>query len=315
MKNPARRTQVVPLVSTRPRRGRDENEFTEQTRRDLAERVRHRCGFPGCATVTVGPKKGSTKAAKSGWAAHIRGAAPGSARHSTRMTRAQRRSPDNGIHMCAHHGMLVDADGKKYPILLMRKWKQEAEARARREHELGIKPSRASSAPSPRLICVGTRTTRLFDKPGGSYEFTVSQIWLENLPRRGRATATALAGYVSVFHGKTGLFNNLRCEWVKANAHENVGFDETIETWQELQANGDRAKLFVVHKRTNEDVAYIWTRGALEYKKRGHRHPSRRLPKGDYRLVVRILGTNVDQMFQFTLRNPGAGSEQSLDPL
>jgi hypothetical protein len=231
------------------------------------------------------------------------------------MTAAQRRSPDNGIHMCAHHGMLVDADGEKYPVLLMREWKREAEARARREHELGIKLSRASSGPSPRLICVETPTTRLFDKPGGSYEFTVSQIWLENCPRRGRATATALAGYVSVFHGTTRLFEDLRCEWVKANAHENVGFDETTETWNELQPNGDRAKLFVVHKRTNEDAAYVWTRGSLEYRERGHRHPSRRLPRGDYRLVVRIRGANVVETFQFMLRNPGAGSEQSLDAL
>jgi hypothetical protein len=229
------------------------------------------------------------------------------------MTPAQRRSPDNGIHMCAHHGTLVDSDEKQYPVPLMRKWKLQAEARARREHETGVTRSRSSPTPSPRLICVGTPTTRLFDKLGGSYEFTISQIWLENHPSRGRALATALAGYVSVFNGKTALFENLRCEWVKANAHENVGFDETIETWPELQPNGDRAKLFVVHKRTNEDGAYIWTRGALEYKGRGHRHPSRRLPKGNYRLVVRVLGTNLDQAFQFTLHNPGTGSEQSLD--
>jgi hypothetical protein len=216
--------------------------------------------------------------------------------------------------MCAHHGMLVDADGKTYSVLLMRKWKRAAEARARREHELGVKFSRKSSV-SPRLTCVGTRTTRLFDKPGGSYEFTVSQIWLENLPGRNRAAATALAGYVSVFYGDTQLFASLRCEWVRANAHENVGYDETVETWPELQPNGDRAKLFVVHKRTSEDAAYIWTRGALEYKQRGHRHPSRRLPKGDYRLVVRIRGTNVDQTFQFKLRNPGADADQSLESL
>lgn len=174
MNDSPQRSKIVRPVSVPSRRGRDENEFTEQTRRDLAERVRHRCGFPGCRTVTVGPKKGSTKAAKSGWAAHIRGAAPGSARHSARMTPAQRRSPDNGIHMCAHHGMLVDADGKKYPVHLVRKWKREAEARARHEHELGIVLTRAPSAPSARLTCVGTRTTRLFDKPGGAYEFTVS---------------------------------------------------------------------------------------------------------------------------------------------
>lgn len=86
-----------------------------------------------------------------------------------------------------------------------------------------------------------------------------------------------------------------------------------METWSELHPNGDRAKLFVIHKRTTEDAAYVWTRGALEYKRRGHRHPSRRLPRGDYRLVVRILGANVDQTFQFRIRNPGTGFEQSLD--
>jgi len=63
--------------------------------------------------------------------------------------------------MCAHHGTLVDADSKNYPVLLMRKWKREAEARARGEHEGGVKRSRASPTLNPRLICVGTPTTRL----------------------------------------------------------------------------------------------------------------------------------------------------------
>src|SRR4051794_37308069 len=123
MKYSSRKRKVGRSVVTPPRRGRDGNEFSAQTRRDLAERVRHRCGFAGCPTVTVGPKKGSTRAAKSGWAAHIRGAALGSARYRTRMTPAQRSSADNGIHMCAHHGVLVDADAKTYPVSLLRKWK------------------------------------------------------------------------------------------------------------------------------------------------------------------------------------------------
>lgn len=315
VKSRGRTSHGVYFNSKRPDRGRYQNEFTAGTRRDLADRVRNQCGFPGCSTVTVGPKKGSTGAAKSGWAAHIHGAAPGSARYRKSMTPKQRRSPNNGIHMCAHHGILVDSDARTYPAQLLRHWKRDAEARARREHELGIKPPQPSSAPKPHIICVKTPTTRLNDKPGGTYQFTVSQIWFENRPTPDRVIATALAGYVSVFHGKTRLFENLRCEWVIANAHENVGFDETIETWSELQPNGNRAKLFVIHKRTDEDDAYIWTRGALEYKERGHRHPSRRLPKGDYRLVVRILGTNVDQTFRFKLHNPGAGTEQSLDPI
>ncbi len=315
VKSTGRTSRTVYAGSERPRRGRAQNEFTPKTRRDLADRVRNQCGFPGCPTVTVGPKKGSTGAAKSGWAAHIHGAAPGSARYRKSMTSQQRRSPNNGIHMCAHHGILVDNDERTYPPPLLRNWKLDAENRARREHELGIGPPRPSSASSPNIICVGTPTTRLNDKPGGTYEFTVSQIWLENLPTQDRVVASSLAGYVSVFSGKTLLFENLRCEWVIANAHENVGFDETIETWSELQPNGNRAKLFVIHKRTNEDVAYMWTRGALEYKNRGHRHPSRRLPKGDYRLVVRILGANVDRTFEFKLHNPGAGLDQSLDQL
>lgn len=298
----------------RRRRGRDQNEFTPAVRRELAKRVRYRCGVPRCPNVTVGPRKGSTKAASSGWTAHIHGAAPGSARYRANMTPAQRRSPHNGIHMCAHHGMVVDKNAKRYPASLMRRWKRAAEARADREHELGIREERSSTS-NPCLVCVGTPTSRIFDKPGGLYKFTVSQIWFENRPRLGSATATALAGYVSVFHGKTCLFRDVRCEWVVANAHANVGFDDTRETWSELQPNGDRAKLFVVLKHTDDSASYMWTRGALEYEKRGNRHPSFRLPEGDYRLVVRVLGANVDQVLQFNLSNPGRGVEQSLSRL
>ena len=85
------------------------------------------------------------------------------------------------------------------------------------------------------------------------------------------------------------------------------------ETLDQLLPNGDYAKLVVLQKRTEDDIAYAWSRGAREYP--GRRHPSHQIPPGEYRLEVRIQGLHVDQVFGFRLLNPGAGGHPSVEPL
>ena len=57
--------------------GRKGNDFSARTKRDLADRVGHRCSHPQCRQPTSGPRKGSHRAANSGMAAHITAAAVG----------------------------------------------------------------------------------------------------------------------------------------------------------------------------------------------------------------------------------------------
>ena len=61
-------------------------------------------------------------------AAHITAAAPGGPRYDASLTPSQRRSPENGIHMCPTHGTLVDRDDAVFPVELVRAWKAGAEA-------------------------------------------------------------------------------------------------------------------------------------------------------------------------------------------
>ncbi|MDW3214769.1 MAG: hypothetical protein R8G01_12265 [Ilumatobacteraceae bacterium] len=66
-----------------------------------------------------------------GVAAHITGAAEGSARWNATLTRPQRRSLDNGIWLCQTHGKLVDDDEVRFCKELLHAWRGRAEDLAR----------------------------------------------------------------------------------------------------------------------------------------------------------------------------------------
>jgi hypothetical protein len=151
--------------------------------------------------------------------------------------------------------------------------------------------------------------------PGGPPIFYVAQLWFRNEPSRGAAVAESLAGQVTFLRAGTRLFPELRAEWAFANAANNVGFnlETAAETLDRLVPNGDFAKLVVLQKRTEDDMAYAWSRGAREYP--GHRHPAHQIPPGEYRLEVRIRGLHVDDTFAFRLVNPGAQGHPSIELL
>lgn len=107
------------------------DEFTETTKRTMAERVAWRCSFPGCGKNTVGPDSADPKKRiNNGTAAHICAAAPNGPRYDQCMSTEERRSITNGIWMCKDHGTLIDSDYTIYSIDTLRQWKQEAEYKA-----------------------------------------------------------------------------------------------------------------------------------------------------------------------------------------
>jgi hypothetical protein len=109
------------------------------------------------------------------------------------------------------------------------------------------------------------------------------------------------------------LFPELRAEWAFTNAAGNVAFNRTEETLQKLLPVGDYAKLVVLQKRTEDNVAYAWSKGATEYS--GRRHPSHRIAPGEYRLQVRLRGIDIDETLAFRLMNPGTGANPAIEPL
>lgn len=292
--------------------------FTPATRRILADRVNYRCSV--CGRPTSGPRRGHDKAVSIGVAAHIKAASPKGARHDPRMTPAQRRDPRNGIWACQNHGKLIDNDPSRYTVSRLRQLKRKAELEAldalEEPRQRRSRPRRSRTIQArPRIVFVQSRGAVIRRWAGGPPIFYVGQLWFTNEPSRGAPVAESLAGHISFLRNGVRLFPELRAEWAFTNAANNVAFsfETATETLDRLLPNGDYAKLVVLQKRTEDDIAYAWSRGAREYP--GRRHPSHQIPPGEYRLEVRIQGLHVNETFVFRLVNPGAGGHPSIEPL
>jgi hypothetical protein len=106
------------------------DDFTEETKRNLAARTGQSCSNPDCRASTSGPQSVSPKALNIGVAGHITAAAPGGPRYDPALTSEQRCHQDNGIWLCQNCGKLVDNDEARYDSPLLRTWKTVAEHRA-----------------------------------------------------------------------------------------------------------------------------------------------------------------------------------------
>lgn len=107
------------------------DDFSEPTKRTLAERVGWRCSFPNCGQITVGPSLSDSSARiNNGVAAHICAASPNGPRFDPLMTSEQRKHIDNGIWMCRDHGSLIDSDFLIYSVSQLKEWKLQAESLA-----------------------------------------------------------------------------------------------------------------------------------------------------------------------------------------
>jgi hypothetical protein len=111
------------------------DDFPKTVLETLAKRVGYRCSNPACRKLTSGPHTDDTKALNVGVGAHITAASPGGPRYDTALTAEQRRSADNGVWLCHTCGKLVDNDEMRYPIALLREWRQKAEEAALQEIE------------------------------------------------------------------------------------------------------------------------------------------------------------------------------------
>jgi hypothetical protein len=115
------------------------DDFSHRTLDVLAKRVGVRCSNPGCRKPTTGPRSDTNRIVCIGVGAHITAASRGGKRYDLSLTSEQRSSGDNGIWLCQNCAKLVDNDERRYTVVLLREWKQKAEAATLAEIE-GIVP-------------------------------------------------------------------------------------------------------------------------------------------------------------------------------
>lgn len=111
------------------------DDFSEATKRLLANRVGVRCSNPNCRKPTSGANTDPNKITNIGVAAHICAAAPGGPRYDSAMTEEERKSSHNGIWLCQSCSKLIDSDPTAYSKDLLHGWKRLAETTSALELE------------------------------------------------------------------------------------------------------------------------------------------------------------------------------------
>jgi hypothetical protein len=78
------------------------DDFSEETKRRLGERVNLICSNPECRVQTKGPHTDDSKAASVGKACHIHAASSGGPRYDENQTPEERSSIQNGVWLCSN---------------------------------------------------------------------------------------------------------------------------------------------------------------------------------------------------------------------
>ena len=113
-------------------------DFSQRTKRKLAERAGQTCSNPSCRKPTSGPHSEEGKSVNLGEAAHIRAARQNQARYDPNMTDESRRHISNGIWLCRECTRKIDLDEAKYTVESLIGWKKT--------HEKWIKDGKPTDA-------------------------------------------------------------------------------------------------------------------------------------------------------------------------
>ncbi len=106
------------------------DDFTDQVKRVLSQRVGNSCSNPRCGALTSGPTEDPAGAVNVGVAAHITAAASGGPRYDPARTPEQRKAAENGILLCQTCAKRIDDDPIRFSVDVLRGWKSDAEAEA-----------------------------------------------------------------------------------------------------------------------------------------------------------------------------------------
>ncbi|MGA7292965.1 MAG: hypothetical protein WBW53_13625 [Terriglobales bacterium] len=107
------------------------DDFSEDVKRSIANRVGNICSNPDCHALTSGPQDDPSKALNVGVAAHITSAALGGPRYNAALTGEERRSAENAIWLCQNCAKLVDNDVSQFTEKILQAWKTVNEYQAR----------------------------------------------------------------------------------------------------------------------------------------------------------------------------------------
>lgn len=101
------------------------DDFLSTVTNEIARRAAYTCSNPDCRRRTLVPEISNQTGTKyNGVAAHITAAASRGPRYDPSLTREQRASSENGIHLCRLCANQVDANnGKDYPAHVLHEWK------------------------------------------------------------------------------------------------------------------------------------------------------------------------------------------------
>ena len=107
------------------------DDFSEPTKRLLAQRAGHRCSNPDCRAPTSGPQVNRPGGVNVGVAAHITAAVSGGPRFDGNLSPENRAAAENGIWLCQTCAKLVDNDPTHFTADVLRSLKHDAEREAR----------------------------------------------------------------------------------------------------------------------------------------------------------------------------------------
>ncbi|TCB54469.1 hypothetical protein [Acinetobacter terrestris] len=100
--------------------------FSSKTIEQLAKSVGYQCVRPGCAQIThfYDTLTGSMKSAAR--ASHDSAASGGGPRYDASLTTEQRKSYENGAHLCVKCAVIVDIDVERFPPGIISGWQRKA---------------------------------------------------------------------------------------------------------------------------------------------------------------------------------------------
>lgn len=140
------------------------DDFSKDAQRQIAARAGYRCSKPDCRAATSGPQEDETRSVNIGVASHITAAAPNGPRYDAILTSEERKHANNGIWLCQNHGKLVDNDEVRFPVSLLKEWKNLSEAEA---FDILGKPAGSEHKAFLNLIC---RSEVQMAQPGPGYK-------------------------------------------------------------------------------------------------------------------------------------------------
>jgi len=155
------------------------DEFSEDIKRRLRERVGTHCSNPSCRLHTTGPGKGLEDVNRIGIAAHITAASPGGPRYNPLLKSEERSSIDNGIWLCSNCARLIDNDKNKYSTDILEEWKKSAEQnQVNLIENPGLNTQHASILNSAMILKIEKLTESIASKTKVKFE-KMREVWRE----------------------------------------------------------------------------------------------------------------------------------------